>query len=296
MNRRLLKNSILIFPVVCLLVIPTGKLSHAQIQNDVIQLYNGPAPNSENWDWQEAEIEQANIVYNIVSPTLTVFLAAPETATGKAVIICPGGGFHFLSMESEGYAVAKWLQEKGITAFVLKYRTEHCLTDNPMMEFMQKQPNTEKFNENIEPIVAMGIADGKVAIACVRDHAEEWGIQADQIGIIGFSAGGTVTAGVAFTYDEKSRPDFAAPIYPYVGSFGNPPVPEDAPPLFIAGATDDYFGFQAHCTRLYNQWVDAKKSAELHIYKKGGHGFGMNKQNIPIDGWIDRLYEWLMNL
>lgn len=269
-----------------------GVISFSQEQ--VIDLYNGPAPGSENWDWREGYIEQAKIAYNIVNPTLTVFPATQESATGAAVIICPGGGFHFLSVENEGYAVAQWLQNKGISAFVLKYRTEHCLTDNPIQEFMQKGPNSEKFNKDIEPVVAMGIADGKAAVAYVREHAEQYGVHPDQIGIMGFSAGGTVTAGVIFTYDKSSRPDFAAPIYPYVGSFGNPPVPENAPPVFIAGASDDFFGFQAHCTKLYDRWTGAGNSAELILYRKGGHGFGMRTQNLPSDHWIDRFYEWLI--
>ena len=126
-------------------------------QDKVIELYDGPAPGSENWDWQEGFIEQTNMAYNIVSPTLTLYQAPEMIATGKAVIICPGGGFHFLSMESEGYSVAEWLQEKGITAFVLKYRTENCLTDNPMQEFIQKKPNSDEFNKNIEPVQDGGL-------------------------------------------------------------------------------------------------------------------------------------------
>lgn len=267
-------------------------------QNNIIQLYEGAAPGSESWNWEEkaAEMGPAKFTYNVVTPSLTVFEASPERANGTAVIICPGGGFHFLSMDNEGYDVAKWLNEKGITAFVLKYRTEHCLTDNPMQEFMQKQPNTEKFNKDIEPIVAMGIADGKAAVALVRKNAPKWNLKPNQIGIMGFSAGGTVTTGVAFTFDETSRPDFAAPIYPYVGGFGNPDVPENAPPLFITAASDDNFGFQTHCTQLYNKWNAAGKSVELHIYLKGGHGFGMRKQNLPSDQWIEQFYEWLNSL
>jgi acetyl esterase/lipase len=110
---------------------------------------------------------------------------------------------------------------------------------------------------------------------------------------MGFSAGGTVTAGVMFTFEKSSRPDFAAPIYPYVGSFGDPPVPDNAPPIFISGASDDFFGFQYHCTKLSTMWTEAGKSAELILYRKGGHGFGMRTQNLPTDHWIDRFYEWM---
>lgn len=285
-------RSILIFLLLAAFSLATSA------QNKVVPLYPGAAPGSESWNWDEAIMEMGPVkfTYNISKPSLTVFQADPSVATGKAFVVCPGGGFHFLSMDNEGYEVAKWLNAKGITAFVLKYRTEHCLTNNPMQEFISKQPNTEKFNKDIEPVVAMAIADGKGAIAYVRSHTAEYGVNPDQIGIIGFSAGGTVTAGVAMTYDLSSRPDFAAPIYPYVGSFGNPAVPADAPPIFIAAASDDNFGFQTHCTALYEKWVGAKKSAELHIYKKGGHGFGMQKQNPPTDQWINRLYEWLTNL
>lgn len=268
----------------------------AQTGNKIIPLYSGKAPGSENWSWTETELKMgsATMVYNIASPTITVFEADKSIAIGTAVVVCPGGGFHFLSMDNEGYDVAKWLNQKGITAFVLKYRLVHCITNNPVQEFMAKHPNTDEFNKAIEPEVGMAIADGKAAVAYVRSHAGEWNLKKDHIGIMGFSAGGTVATGVSFLYDTQSRPDFSAPIYPYVGSFGKPSVPADAPPLFIAVATDDMFGFQKHCIALYDQWTDAKKSAELHIYRSGNHGFGMKKQNLPTDNWMDRFYEWLM--
>jgi acetyl esterase/lipase len=269
----------------------------AQEQYPVIILYPGGAPGSEDWTWKEEVMQMVNtnikFVYNVASPTLTAFKAPADIATGTAVVVCPGGAFQFLSIESEGIQVAKWLNAKGITAFVLKYRLSHSKTSNPMQELMEKQPNTAKFNEEIKPIVAMDIEDGKAAISWVRKHAAEYGISPDKIGIMGFSAGGTVTTGVAFTYDKESRPDFAAPIYPYVGSFEQPPVPADAPPLFIAAATDDMYGFQNDCVKLYNDWIGAKKSAELHIYAKGNHGFGMDKKNLPVDTWIERFWEWL---
>ena len=110
---------------------------------------------------------------------------------------------------------------------------------------------------------------------------------------MGFSAGGTVAAGVAFSYDQATRPDFIAPIYVYTGALEKATVPKDAPPLFLAAATDDQLGFASHSTGLYNDWIGAGKSAELHMYAKGGHGFGMRKQNLPVDSWIDRFGEWL---
>lgn len=272
----------------------------AYSQEQVIKLYPQGAPGSENWTWKESEMKipgtDIRFVYNVSDPTLTVFKADPSVATGTAVIVCPGGAFQFLSIDSEGYQVARWLNEHGITAFVLKYRLAHSETDNPFQELMAKMPNSEKFNEEIRPIVKMVISDGKAAIAYVRSHADEFGINQNKIGIMGFSAGGTLTTGVAYTYDKESRPDFVAPIYPYVGSFDKPGVPSDAPPMFILAASDDMFGFHKHCIMLYNEWVDAKKLAELHIYAKGNHGFGMTKNNLPVDTWIERFADWLKML
>jgi lysophospholipase L1-like esterase len=139
----------------------------------------------------------------------------------------------------------------------------------------------------------MAIADGKAAVTYLRIHAKDYDLSPDRIGIMGFSAGGTVVTGVAYTYDGESRPDFVVPVYPYVGSFSKPSVPADAPPMFIVAASDDEFGFNIHCINLYKDWVTSKHSAELHIYSKGGHGFGMRDQNLPTDTWIDRFGDWL---
>jgi acetyl esterase/lipase len=127
----------------------------------------------------------------------------------------------------------------------------------------------------------------------VRKHAADWGLAPDRVGIIGFSAGGTVAAGAGFNYTPESHPAFVAPIYAAASFFKAAPVPADAPPMFIAAATDDQLGLAPDSIQLYTQWTTAKKSAELHIYAKGGHGFGMNKQGIPTDHWIDRFGEWL---
>ena len=266
-------------------------------QQPVINLYVGKAPGSEQWNWTEKEtvINPGNskIIYNVSAPTLTVFLPDPAIANGTAAVICPGGAFQILSIESEGYEVARWLNKKGIAAFVLKYRLMHTLSDDPFKELMAKQPNTDKFNEDIRPIVAMGIADCQAAVAYVRNHAAEWKIRPDKIGVIGFSAGGTIATAIAYNHEAGNRPNFAAPIYPYVGSFNKPAVPADAPPMFIAAATDDFFGFQKHCINLYSEYSNSGHSVELHIYAKGGHGFGMNIQHIPTDTWIDRFGDWL---
>jgi acetyl esterase/lipase len=280
-----------------LLILITVLLSIHAFSQEVVRLYKGAAQGSESWNWDETIIDlgQSKATYNVSKPSLTIFQADPSVANGKAVVVCPGGAFHLLSMDNEGYDVAKWLNSKGITVFVLKYRLQHCLTNNPIGELVEKQPNSEKFNKDIEPLVAMDIADGKAAVAFVRDHAAEYGVKPDQIGIMGFSAGGTVATGVAMTYDAKNRPDFVAAVYPYVGSFGNPAVPVDAPPLFIAAAADDNFGFQKLCLVLFSKWNDAKRSAELHIYNKGGHGFGMEKRNAGSDNWTSDFEFWMVS-
>ena len=110
---------------------------------------------------------------------------------------------------------------------------------------------------------------------------------------MGFSAGGTVTMGTVFNYTVADRPDFAAPVYAYMNALKNQAMPADAPPLFICAATDDQLGMASHSSNLYNAWIAAKKQAELHIYSKGGHGFGMRKQGLPVDKWIERFGEWL---
>jgi lysophospholipase L1-like esterase len=127
----------------------------------------------------------------------------------------------------------------------------------------------------------------------VRDHAAEFNIEKNRIGIIGFSAGGTVAIGTVFNSKGPNRPDFAAPIYAYTGALKNTVVPVDAPPLFIAAASDDQLGLAPNSVKTYSDWLATGKSAELHIYSKGGHGFGMRKLDLPVESWIDRYGDWL---
>ena len=137
------------------------------------------------------------------------------------------------------------------------------------------------------------MADGLAAIEYVRQHTADYGIDPKRIGIIGFSAGGTVAASVAFNYTPATRPDFVAPIYLSYDWTIKTTVPTDAPPLFALAATDDQLGLAPHSVRLYNDWTAAGKSAELHLYSQGGHGFGMRTQNLPSDRWIALFGDWL---
>lgn len=277
--------------IACLLFVTLA----ARAQQKVIQLYNGSAPGSESWTYSEKEYNPDNketLIYNVSHPTLTVYPANPLLATGTAIIVCPGGGFFILAYTHEGTDVAHWLNQKGITVFLLKYRLGHSLTDNPGKELGDNMKRSD-FAEKINPIIPLSVADGREAIRYVRLHATQYGIDTGRIGIIGFSAGGTVAASTAFNYTSENRPDFVAPVYAYMPPSLQGPVLTDAPPMFLAAATDDQLGLASHSVDLYTKWLAAKRPAELHIYQKGGHGFGMHKQNIPTDTWIDRFGDWL---
>jgi acetyl esterase/lipase len=273
----------------------------------VIPIWPGVAPGSEGWTQKEVEfrgLDGKRTVRNVTTPTLTAFLPDPATATGAAVVVCPGGGFRFLSWDSEGTEVAEWLRRRGVAAFVLKYRTKETAASQDefgkemaaffgtLIRFKDRgSPDGWKaLAEDMRKSGAAGIADGRQAVKVVRQHAKEWGIRPDRIGIMGFSAGGIVTTAVAMGDDAESRPDFAASIYaPF---FGDAKVPGHAPPLFILCAADDRLA-EAGCVRLYSAWRDAGRPAELHVYETGGHGFGMTPKGQPVDRWIERFGDWL---
>jgi len=271
-------------------------LAHAAMAQDVIPLYPGAAPGStpENYPEKQyfSKAWNTQVVSNVTKPSLTVFKPAPESKNGTAIVICPGGGFMALSIESEGKEVAKYLVTKGVTAFVLKYRLAHTGED-ATQEFQTLYADHAKFMEMRDKVEPQAAADGLAAVAYVREHASEWGIAPDRVGIIGFSAGGAVTSEVAFHYKPESRPAFVAPIYAGGMSMNDAAVPADAPPMFVAAATDDQLGLAPLSLALYHKWTQAHKSAELHIYAKGGHGFGMHQQGLPTDHWIDRFADWL---
>lgn len=266
---------------------------HLGAGEKVVRLYDGPAPGSETWTHTEKESrsERGSLrAWNVVDPTLTVFPADPTNATGTAVIICPGGAFFQLSMGSEGSDVARWLNGKGVTCFVLKYRLVEARTDDPMREAFTRG----NLDPIVAPIVPLAMADGLAAIGHVRQRAKDYGVNPQRIGIMGFSAGGTVASSVAYNYKPDTRPDFVGTIYlAYSWTLKTNGVPADAPPMFIVGTTDDQLKLASHSVDLYRDWTAAKKSAELHMFAKGGHGFGMKKQNLPADGWIERFAQWL---
>ncbi len=269
--------------------------THAQ--QKVIPLYNGAAPGSENWTWSEQENDsnawKTKVVYNVSKPTLNVFLPdASAPATGTAVIICPGGGFHALSINSEGYDVANWLTKKGITCFVLKYRLAHTESNDPVQEWTAGL-GTREGRAKDSVAILMAIADGKAALTYVRQHAAEYNIKTNQVGMIGFSAGGTVTASSAFNYTAENRPDFVAPVYAYMPPQLMGTVADDAPPMFIVAASDDNLNLAPHSVDLYSKWLAAKKPVELHLYVKGESWLWYAQAKFANRYWIDRFGDWL---
>ena len=266
-------------------------------QPQIIRLWPDGAPGSEGWTQQEHESLTPppigiRVVRNVTQPTLTVYVPDRAAATGAAVIVCPGGAFHFLAIEHEGTQVAQWLNARGVAAFVLRYRLIETPVDEAVLSqhMQQNLTDRDRFRQLMQVLRPLIIADGLQAVKIVRRCAAEWRIAPDRIGIMGFSAGGHLTIGVALNYAADSRPDFAAPIYS--SPYENISVPADAPPLFIAVAHDDAFAASASVP-LYSAWNAAGRSAELHIYSKGGHGFGMNRQGLPSDHWIDHFGDWL---
>lgn len=273
----------------------------------VLRLYEGKAPGSEDWNYNEIEFSfpgsSGKMIRNVVDPTLTVYMPDKSVATGTAVIICPGGGNVWLSFSSEGTDVAEWLVKKGVTAFVLKYRLKR--TPEDPAEFQLFVQNFFKSLASIlkpvrdsagsKPPVPLpsekypGGDDGIKALQYVREHSGEFGIDPHKVGIMGFSAGAGLTIHVIINSAPGKQPDFAAPIYG--GWLGDSKIPEDAAPLFILAASDDLIS--AGCPDLYKAWRTSGHSAELHIYSKGGHGFGMARRGLPVDSWIERFYDWM---
>jgi len=229
------------------------------------------------------------VIRNVVHPTLTAYLPDPAIANGTAVIICPGGAYHFLAFEHEGIQVAQWLNTHGMAAFMLKYRLVQSGSDFPQC-VDDNLNDPQKMETVIAPLFPMITADGCQAVRLVRAHAAEWNMDPERVGIMGFSAGGMLTLSVALHFDPSSRPNFAAPIYSAPPP--DAPIPADAPPLFLLCAADDKMASTV-TTRYYSEWRAASHPVEMHIYARGGHGFGMHQQKLPSDNWIERFAEWL---
>lgn len=278
-------------------------------QNNVeFPLYGDKIPNS--FDVQNEEKATKNGILRIEKvshPTLTVFLPDKETATGTAVVICPGGGYSIVAIEHEGHDIAKKFVENGVAAFVLKYRLPNSK--------ISPQPD-------IAPL-----QDAQQALITVRENADKWNINPEKVGIMGFSAGGHLasTAGTHFDKnyitglnDKNVRPDFMILIYPVIssdksithqGSFNNllgknatdeqrllfsneKQITEQTPTSFLIHAVDDNAVPVQNSLRFAQALADKKISFEIHTFPKGGHGFGLNNPTMKTS-WFDLCINWL---
>ena len=229
---------------------------------------------------------------NITAATLTPFLPDPAKANGAAVIVAPGGGFRWLSMGNEGWEVAQALADRGIAAFVLKYR----LQPTP--------PSLEDFKESMNqtfaaagaganrprpprPDLSNQLADAEVAYALILKRAKEWGVDPSRLGMIGFSAGAGLTMHCTL-HSQTMKLAFIGPIY---GGMGPVDVPKDAPPMFNVIATDDFL-FRGQFG-VIKSWFDAGRPVEFHLYQNGGHGFGLGNPDRTSNRWFDAFMHWL---
>jgi len=276
-------------------------------EGKTIDLYPKGVPNSKKVSAGSYIEKIVNTRASKVSvPTLIPFFPEKGKANGTSIIICPGGGYSILSMENEGYAIARKFSEIGITAFILKYRLP---SDSVMVD------------KTIGPL-----QDAQRAVQLVRQRAKEWGLNTDRVGIIGFSAGGHL-ASTAITHFDKAvidnkdnvnlRPDFAVLMYPVIsfgelahkGSkdnlIGKTPTSEmvdlysnekqvtaNTPPTFLVHAQDDRTVPVMNSVVFYEAMVKNKVKGELHLYQAGGHGFGLNNKTTK-DEWFERCKNWM---
>ena len=274
--------------VLTITVLLTAAPAFAQLPKDLpqaIPLWPTGAPGSES-RMAEAEVIDGANVCNVHNPTITPYIPDADKATCTAVIICPGGGHSKLCLGHEGYALAEWFRNRGIAAFVLKYR------------LAREKASTYTVQDH-------AMADTRRAIRLVRSRAGEWHIKPDRIGILGFSAGGELAAYAAMKSDpgakdaadpieqQSCRPDFQALIYP--GSTGKFKVEAGMPPVFLAAGINDRPDISEGLAALYLKYKAAKIPAELHMFANAGHGFGYRPDAKPSAAarWPERFTEWL---
>jgi acetyl esterase/lipase len=264
----------------------------------VVDVWPGKPPGENGTFGEEKYLEQkpgekpVKLLTNVTRPALSVYRPARDNDTGAAVVICPGGGYNILAWDLEGEEVAAWLNSIGVTAIVLKYRV----------------PRREGTPRDKPPIQAL--MDAQRAMSLVRSKAGDWRLDPKRIGMLGFSAGGHLTASAATHFDERvyspiddvdkvsCRPDFAVLVYPggmdKKGDASSPiaRVSSTTPPMFLAHAGDD----QVDCrnsVEMYLALKGVKVPAELHVYASGGHGFGLRPSEHPCSTWPKRCEEWL---
>jgi acetyl esterase/lipase len=269
-------------------------VAHAD-EPPVIKLWPGKAPGEakdigpEKLIVPKAGESGVRRVTDVSEPTLTIYSPPKGKNTGAAVVVAPGGGYSILAVEHEGTQVCEWLNSLGVTAALLKYR-------------VPKRPM--QMPENLA-----ALQDAQRAISLVRSKQTELGIDPGKVGMLGFSAGGNLTAWTCLAgkryydpidkIDELScEPNFGLLIYPaYLADKGGGLKPEyvvrkDSPPMFFVHASDDPISSE-NSIALYSALKKNNVPAELHLYASGGHGFGMNKTKHPVASWPDRAAEWM---
>src|SRR5579884_1995466 len=238
-----------------------------------VPIWNGAAPGSENWKQHETIVPNTplgTVAFNVVTPTLTAYLPDPKNATGTGVIVAPGGA-----------CIARWLQQRGIAAFVLAYRT------------MEKRGQGIPADLNEDAACKWGMADGIQAVKVVRENAGKWHVSPQKIGFLGFSAGGMIVSAAVLQNDAAARPSFAGFIYG--GPLASmPPIPQNLPPIFMAWAQDDPQVLSS-VNAFYSALRASGAKPEAHIYSAGGHGFSMKHQGTTSDRWIDDFYAWMQS-
>ena len=288
---------------------------HAFGQSETVPLWEDKIPNSQTTTEKETQTKGDLLWYrNVQNPTLEIYLPTKISATGRGVIICPGGGYAGLAYDWEGTDIAKWFNAKGIAAFVLKYR----MPQSKAVIVSHKAP----------------LQDAQRAIRLVREHAEKWNVSKNQIGIMGFSAGGHLAATLATHYNHQSyspsdsidtqetRPDFAILVYPVIsmkemhthqGSknnlLGKSPsedlvsfysnelhVTENTPPTLLIHSADDKGVPVSNSLIFYQALQEAGVYSEMHLYPYGGHGYSLAIGKGHLQTWPERINDWLESL
>jgi dienelactone hydrolase len=271
---------------------PVATPAAAPAEPGAIALYGDKTPGSaatETW----SRMGGSNLgVRNVTRPTLTPFLPTRAKATGAAVIVTPGGAFMGLAMTHEGWDVARALADRGIAAFVLKYRLIKTPVDEKeagqfigtmMMKELANPMDGALLKQSDAP------ADARAALAMVRANAAKWQIDPARVGIIGFSAGAMTSRRVALDAPASEKPAFVGYIY---GPQDAEVVPADAPPLFNAIALDDQL-FLSKGFPIAAAWSAAKRPVEIHAYQQGGHGFGLGRAGMTTTLMLDQFVAWM---
>ncbi|QGP81098.1 alpha/beta hydrolase [Sphingobium sp. CAP-1] len=269
-----------------------AQLAPPAAMRNAIPLGTGVVPNPNGPEIWFGTADSAS-VRNTTEASLIPVLPDPARATGTAIVVAPGGGFMTLAWDMEGMQVAHMLADHGIAAFVLKYRLDPTPRDWPGFARILRERMTGWIGKPGEGLriatPAYAVADGIAALKLVRSRAAEWRIDPARVGMMGFSAGARTTLRVTIDAAAADRPAFAGMLYPPMETVG---VPDNAPPAFIAMATDDPLSGRAGYG-LIESWIAARRPIEFHAYQRGGHGFGLGKPGTTTPDWTQAFLRWL---